>query len=132
VAAYAAGLLTLEGALQTAVILGQAGAKCEGAMAHTQLTRHALASWPSEENLCIAAVNGVMGVGSAGKAPTDLLSVTLSGSSERVQWWLAIDSNAKSLAPPHAWHHPVFGASAALAVGAAFKSLPKSTKPGRL
>ena len=105
-------------------------------MVHTHLTRHALSSWPSQESLCIAAINGVVGPGTASaggsKVVSELLSVTLCGSSERVQWWLAVDSNAKTLTPPHAWHHPVLGANAATESSAALKELPTSTKPGVL
>lgn len=58
-AAYVAGRLSLEGAIDVATALGTAGAEREGRMAYTSMRETDLQAWRDDE-LCIGAVNGVV------------------------------------------------------------------------
>ena len=90
---WRAGMLSLAEAIQTAYMLGQAGAECTGAMLHTVLSRSALDAW-SHPELCVAAINGVASDGSG-------LSVTLSGPAHAVDAFLASNRTGTRLKTPH-------------------------------
>jgi acyl transferase domain-containing protein len=114
-AAYAAGLLSVGDAIRTAHALGEAGAKCHGAMAHARLTRTELDEW-SDGELRVAAINGV--------AAKDLLSVTLCGPVERVESRVAAHEGATMLTPPHPWHHRMYLDVSSIRDGSQFQTLP--------
>ena len=133
-AAYAAGWLTIDAAIDTAHGLGLAGMACAGAMMHAQLTRSEVDGW-SDQELCIAAVNGVAinRDSTAGDATTgrrrDVLGVTLCGSAEVVERWLARWPGSKRLPPPHPWHHADYLEVPGVKDGSAFVRLPEAIPP---
>ena len=94
-AAYAAGLYTLDEALAVALELGRAAeVSGAGGMLHTRvkdLTNN------SYDGLALAAVNA---------KDKDGLSVSLCGSMEQVDAYVAKHDDATKLAPKHAWHSP--------------------------
>ena len=119
-AAYVAGFLSIEEALQTAHILGSVGAQRVGAMVHCTMTCGQADTWSSEdeEHLVIAAVNGLAGsaASSAALPPIERpLSVSLCGGADAVERWLYAHPEAKKLKPPHPWHHPLYAAVPMLA-----------------
>ena len=116
-----AGLLSIHEAIYTAQLLGQAAAMCDGAMLHMRLPQAEADTW-SDDALCLAARNGIDGIDENGEAT--LLSVTLSGPSDRVTAWLATHPDSKRLAPTHAWHHPMYLAMPSIRDGSAFATLP--------
>jgi hypothetical protein len=105
-AAHVTGLLSVEDAMRTALLLGRLGERIKGAMLYTFLTRAQVDTW-SDTDLCIAAVNAAVH-GTDLDANGDKLSVTLCGPDDHVNAWLADDSNAKRLSMPHPWHHPSY------------------------
>ncbi len=112
-AAYVAGLLSIEEALQVAHVLGTIGAQRVGAMVHCIMTCGQADTWSSEdeEDLVIAAVNGLAGsaASSAALPPIERpVSVSLCGGPDAVERWLYAHPQAKKLKPPHPWHHPLY------------------------
>ena len=123
--AHAAKLFSSSDAIDTAYILGQAGAACAGAMAHARLTRTEIDAWPILSHhtaLCIAALNGVTGALDVSCAA--LLSVTLCGPADLVEAWLAARPDATCLRPAHPWHHPMYSDVPAIRDGRALSALP--------
>ena len=114
-AAYVAGRFSVDEAIRIAHALGQAGAMRHGAMVHTRLTRTEIDTW-SDGELCVAAINGA--------SSKQLLSVTLCGSVERVEAWVAAHDDAKMLMPPHPWHHPMYLDEPTIRDGSVFERLP--------
>ena len=113
-AAYVAGLLSVKDAIRTACVLGQAGAECNAAMVHARLTRTELDAW-SDGDLCVASVNGIS---------NQQLSVTLCGPVKRVEAWVATHKDAKTLTPPHPWHHSSYLDVPSVRDGSVFAALP--------
>lgn len=123
-AAYVSGMLDVQGAIQTANVLGLLGCQRDGAMAHAQLNRSELDVW-AEGELHIAAINGTT---SRAEGPSRC-SVTLSGPADKVDAWLTRHPDAKRMVPPHPWHHPTYLGVPGVSDCTAFAAIPVTASP---